>query len=306
MRRFNGIVKEIVERYPNIEVSEFLQDEMQLPRDKADLLASRIVKRYCQNSDQVTGKQQRKLFEQNEGEPTVKKSIYAPECLSEREFERFLVWLLEEQGYEVQPEKTTSGYGADLVAFKDHEKVAVQALRCPKTYAVTEAAVLLAQQAQRMHGCDKAIIISTGSFTEHAAQAAQHANIELWDRDGLLEKIAQAKKKANAPAQARFPPFEGSLKLSLLALGETKDFLIQPKADGKYDINLPGVKYPLLTFQAQNGAVTRCVFRIKYNEPVTESEGEAVITIDESGNRVGPDEEQAYIRVTQYLEQFLE
>jgi len=305
MRRFNGVIKEIVERYPNIEVSEYLQDEMQLPRDKADLLAARIIKRYCQNGEGQSEKPQRKLFQKTD-DSTQNKSVYAPERLSEKEFERFLQWLLEEQGYEVQPEKVSSGFGADLVAFKDGEKVAVQAFRCPKTHAVSEAAVLLARQAQSRHGCSKSIIVATSSFTPNATEDAQTAGIELWDKKVLQEKIAEARKSANAPVQCRFPPFEGSLQLSLLALGETKDFLIQPKADGKYDVNLPGVKYPLLTFQAQNGAVTRCIFRIKYNEPVTESEGEAVISTDESGNRVGPDEAQAYTKVTQYLEQFLE
>ena len=93
---------------------------------------------------------------------------------------------------------------------------------------------------------------------------------------------------------------------SLLRLEETKDFIIEPKADGKYDLHLPGVKYPLLTFQAIDGEVVRCVFRIKYNEPVGEFDGEALISVDRNNERIGPDGAEAYASIIKYLEQFVE
>jgi hypothetical protein len=97
--------------------------------------------------------------------------------------------------------------------------------------------------------------------------------------------------------QVNFPKYKGTLLDSLLSLGETKTFQVETKADGKYEVNLPGVKYPLLTFQVQNGAVNRCVQRIKYNEPVNEADGEVIAVADE---------EHAYGLVMQYLELFVE
>jgi hypothetical protein len=90
-----------------------------------------------------------------------------------------------------------------------------------------------------------------------------------------------------------------------LALSEIKDLVIEPQAGEKYDLYLLGVKYPLLTVQACSGVVTRCVYRIRYNEPVNEFDGEALIGSDDANNRFGPDDAQAYELITQYLEQFL-
>ena len=70
---------------------------------------------------------------------------------------------------------------------------------------------------------------------------------------------------------------------------------------------LPGIKFPLLTFQAKGDEVVRCVFRIKYNEPVGEFEGETLVGIDRSSNdRFGPDDIDAYAAIIKYLEQFVE
>ena len=69
---------------------------------------------------------------------------------------------------------------------------------------------------------------------------------------------------------------------------------------------MPGVKYPLLTFQSHGNEIVRCVFRIKYNEPVGESEGEAIINTDRKNDRFGPDGEEAYSLIIKYLEQFVE
>ncbi len=67
-----------------------------------------------------------------------------------------------------------------------------------------------------------------------------------------------------------------------------------------------GVKFPLLTFEIRAGEVSKCVFRIKFNEPVGEFEGEALIWCDRTNVRFGPDGAEAYSLITGYLEQFVE
>jgi hypothetical protein len=150
---------------------------------------------------------------------------------------------------------------------------------------------------EKIGDCPKALVITTASFTDSAKAEAEKAGVELWDNEVLQQKIKEAKNRVDLEVQVNFPKYKGTLLDSLLALGETKTFLIEAKTDGKYEVNLPGVKYPLLTFQTQNGKVTRCVQRIKYNEPVNEADGEIIAATND---------EQAYGLVMQYLELFIE
>jgi hypothetical protein len=145
--------------------------------------------------------------------------------------------------------------------------------------------------------CPKALVITPATFTDTAKAEAEKAGVELWDNEVLQQKIKEAKNRVDLEVQVNFPKYKGTLLDSLLSLGETKTFQVESKADGKYEVNLPGVKYPLLTFQVQNGAVNRCVQRIKYNEPVNEADGEVIAVADE---------EHAYGLVMQYLELFVE
>jgi HJR/Mrr/RecB family endonuclease len=302
-RKFSGILKELSQQQFPDSGAEFLADTLQIPMDKAEALVARIKKVSSQTSEEPDI---RVLVEKlSEPEPQSSQAGgYSVECLSDKEFGVFMQWLLETLGYEVQG-RCAAAWGADLTAIMNGEKIAVLAIKYPQNYALTGAAVLAAQQTQRTQGCNRAIIIATTRFTQQTAAEAQRCGIELWDSGVLAAKIAEAKEKAAQDSQqTSFPPYQGSLLLSLLSLAETKTFLVEAKAEGKYDLLLPGVKYPLLTFEAHGGVVLQCVFRIKYNEPVSEADGEQLVGADETGNRIGPQE--AYGLITQYLAQFLE
>jgi len=298
---YNGVFREICEQYPDIDLPGYLCDNLQLPLDKAELLAAKI-ERQLQKTAANKSLRSLNLTEKCPAEETSVMNVkYRVDRLSPREFEYFLKWLLSELGFEAQPEMyATTPWGIEVVATRDAKKIAVQAVRCPISHRVTQAAVQLSQETRG--DCPQALLIATAYFTPSAREAAQRAGIELWDIETLDQKIAAAKEKVDPQEQAYLPEYQGSLLQSLLALGESKIFLLEAKADGKYDLHLPGVKYPLLTFQAQNGVVTRCVQRIKYNEPVTEDQGEVIVDCE------GTDfsDEEAYRLVTQYLEQFLE
>ncbi len=306
--KFSGILKEIIERYPKIDIAEFLQEELQLPLDKAEELAKRIEKKYCQKTAAKEQNLVRTILEKTDkSESSPKASVYSVDNLSEKEFEHFTKWLLEELGYKIHPGKYAAAFGVDLVAKKDCEEIVVLARRYPKTCKVSNSMVLIAQEAKGSYGCGKSIVLATTYFTEQAIADAEKLNVELWDLDSLSKKIAEIRDKPDVEVQAHFPEYKGSLLQSLLRLGESKAFIVEPRAGGKYDLHVPGVKFPLLTFQAHSDgdAVVRCVYRIKYNEPVSEADGEALIRSDHN-NRVGPDDVQAYALIIQYLEQFLE
>lgn len=302
---YNGLIKEICEQYPNIDLPGYLADNLQLPLDKAELLAGRIEKQILQKTAEGTKQKKLTIIEPATEEEQAKTANYAVDCLVPKEFDFFLKWLLNELGYEASPEMyAPTDWGIDVVATKDGEKVAVQAIRCPRTHKVTETAIQLMQEIRG--DCPKALVISTAPFSEEAKTAAERAGIELWDAEALNQKINQAKEHANIQGKTELPPYKGTLLQSLLALEETKIFRIETRAEGKYDVTLPGVKYPLLTFQAQNGIVLYCIERIKYNEPVNEADGEVILGFDKTNQPIGPKDEEAYGVVTQYLEQFLE
>jgi HJR/Mrr/RecB family endonuclease len=302
---FNGLIKEICERYPNLDLPGYLADNLQLTLDKAEVLAARIEKQLLQKTSEGTKQNNLRVLEKALEEEPLNSCNYHVDCLSPKEFEYFIKWLLGELGYEAQPEMyAATEWGIDVVATKSGEKVVVQALRCPGTFRVTETAIRFTHEIRG--DCPKALVITTAYFTERARAAAERAGIELWDSEALNQKIAEVREHINLEVQTNFPQYKGSLLHSLLALTETKTFLIESKAEGKYDLHLPGVKYSLLTFQAQNGIVTRCILRIKYNEPISEDQGEVIIGFDETNLPIGPPDEEAYGLVLQYLEQFLE
>jgi hypothetical protein len=306
--KFSGLLKEAIEQYPKIDITEFLQERLNIPLDKAEVLAARIEKEFSLNSQCKTGQNLVKgiLEKPIKPEAPPKASAYSVDGLCQKEFEHFLKWLLEELGYEVTPEKRSGASGPDLVSAKDGEKIAIHAKRCPKNMKASNLIVSRAQDTKGACGCQRAIVITTGYFTQQAIEDAEKLGVELWDRDTLDAKIAEVRKHSELEEQSCFTQYKGSLLQSLLRLEETKDFMIEPKADGKYDLYLPGVKYPLLTFQAEGDDVIRCVFRIKYNEPVGEFAGEALIGIDRKNERFGPEGVDAYTSIIKYLEQFVE
>ncbi len=101
---------------------------------------------------------------QNEPELSPKASFYSVEYLSEKEFGHFIKWLLEKLDYKVLPENYFAESGVDLVATKDGEKIAIQAKRYPKTNKVSNSIVLKSEQAKRIYGCNRSIIIAHHIF----------------------------------------------------------------------------------------------------------------------------------------------
>ena len=192
--KFSGILAEILERYPNIDISEFLQQELQIPLYKAEELAARI-ENYCQKAtDKPVQNLVKPLLEKpSKPENSTKTNTYAVECFSEEEFEQFIVWLFKELGYDVHEERFLADLGVDLVAEKDGEKIAVQARRYPKTCRVSDSIVLLSLEAMRAYECSRSIVAATTHFTEQAKADAKKCGIELWDSDALDEKITDVR-----------------------------------------------------------------------------------------------------------------
>lgn len=303
--KFDGLLKEILAQYPNVDVADSIEDQLEIPRYKAEAMAARIEKKYLQNPAESDAGTQRSLLEKAAKPDTQPNAdFYAVECLSMREFARFTKWLLVELGYEILPEQEITLWGLSLMVTKNNQRIAVQALRCPQNFHVSDVAVFMTHEAMCKHACQTSIVITTGYFTSQASEEAQKVGFELWDKESLHEKIAVVTSEEAVAAESSLPPYRDSLLQSLLQLETNKDFMIEARVGSKYDLYLPGVRFPLLTFQAQDGVVVRCVFRIINNEAVGEYEGVALIRC-EHDVRVGPDGAEAYGLVVRYLEDYL-
>lgn len=307
-QKFNGILKEVLEQRL-IESSEVLQDALQIPLDKAEELTNRIKQKYCPENEKKEKKIVKKLVKKqaDSSKNRVKKSCYTSSVgyLSNEEFERLIVWLFEELEYEVQPELHKRYLGFDFVVRKESEKIAVLARKYSSEYKLTKAILDFTENAQRVYGCTKSIVVATTFFTDDAVSYSENMGVELWNIETIAEKIELSKRKTEVQTEKNIPKYKGTLKQSLLKLADGKDFVIESRNDGVYDLYLFGVKYPLLTFQAESEVVTKCVYRIRYNEPVEEAEGEDLIKIDDD-TRIGPTGMEAYNLIIKYLEQFLD
>jgi HJR/Mrr/RecB family endonuclease len=304
--KFNGVLKEITEAAPDFDVADFLGQSLQIADYKAEELATRIKEKYQnKKEDSDDGCALESVLEEPKGEFADRADVFPLDSLSDREFERFIKWLLVELGYEIQPDQCNVSLCFDFVAIKDEERILVQARKYPQKLMVSNFILLSTEKTKRRIGCQKAIVLATAYFTEKTIVEAEKSGVELWNIVRLSEKIDQTTRKGEVDRSVRFPEFRGSLLQSIQSLEETEQFIIEPKGGGKHDLHLLGVKVPLLTFWLQSNIVVRCIYRIRNNEPVGENEGVKLLDVDKNGCRVGPDDTKAYDSIRKYLEEAL-
>jgi len=101
------------------------------------------------------------------------------------EFENFLAKLFEKMGYDVSTTKNTGDQGADLIIIKDGLKTAVQAKRYNNK--ISNGAIQEVVAALKYYGVNNGMVITNSYFTQPAMKLAKINNIQLIDRDKLLE-----------------------------------------------------------------------------------------------------------------------
>lgn len=78
-------------------------------------------------------------------------------------------------------------YGADLIAEKEGESLAIQVKRWGQR--VSEKAVRDAAAGKAYYKCDRALVVSNNSFSVRAKRLAEAQDVELWDRERLVRAI---------------------------------------------------------------------------------------------------------------------
>lgn len=108
-----------------------------------------------------------------------------------KEFVQYLELLFERLGYSVYGD-----LGGDLVLDKNDVKTVVQAARRHKKN-VGSKAVREVVAAKAYYEAQAAMIVTNSDFTSAAVKLAKVNNVELWDRNRLVQAILKTKKKTN-------------------------------------------------------------------------------------------------------------
>ena len=125
------------------------------------------------------------------GEYTSRKtSIVDVDLMTGVEFEEFLCNYFNTHGYVCTQTKASGDQGIDLVAKKDDYVLAIQA-KC-YTGTVGNHAIMEAVAGTKYYNANQTMVITNSTFTKSAVELAAVNNVILWDRQVLIEKLANS------------------------------------------------------------------------------------------------------------------
>lgn len=125
-----------------------------------------------------------KLLKRNVG---AGKRLNKIDIMSGEDFEKYLMYNFQKRGYKVKTTPVTGDYGADLILSKKGTKICVQAKRYKSN--VGNSAVQEIVAALAYYKCDYGMVITNSYFTAAAKTLAKVNNIELWDRNRIINEF---------------------------------------------------------------------------------------------------------------------
>jgi len=137
-----------------------------------------------------------KTYQKEKYESMVLKSgISEVDEMSGLEFEYYLSLLLGELEFKVVKITPASGdYGADLIVKdQDGTKIAIQAKRYKNSVGLKAVQEIVA--ALSYYNCEKGMVITNSFLSQSAKKLAEANNIELWERELLMQKLLDVKRK---------------------------------------------------------------------------------------------------------------
>ncbi len=105
--------------------------------------------------------------------------------MSGEEFEEYLRLKFKKRGYKVEMTPASGDYGADLVCRNKDGVLIVQAKRYEGH--VGTAAVQEVAAARDFYEADRCMVVTNNYFTKNAIELADANNVELIDRDELMQ-----------------------------------------------------------------------------------------------------------------------
>ena len=105
------------------------------------------------------------------------------------DFEQFVAKLFAAMGYSTELTQQSCDQGADVIAARLNERVAIQAKRYSGT--VSNSAIQEVVAAKRVYDCTHAMVITNSEFSPSAIKLAQANGVELVDRGTLKSLISK-------------------------------------------------------------------------------------------------------------------
>lgn len=128
-----------------------------------------------------------KLFEAELDNEDITEPTFDSVSIDGYQFEEFLAQMFESHGWKVIRTPKSRDQGADLIIQDEYQRIVVQA----KKYSgvVSNSAVQEIAAARQFYNADKALVVTTGYFSQSAFDLAQANKVILWDKLKLLKFI---------------------------------------------------------------------------------------------------------------------
>jgi restriction endonuclease/uncharacterized protein DUF4124 len=114
------------------------------------------------------------------------------DSIDEAEFERYVRELLAHRGFKVVKTGDSINLGVDFIAQKNNLRYAIQIVQ--KTGSVSRVAVSDADREKHHYGCERAMVITNGYFTQDAMELSLSKGCDLVDRDTLAKWVVDFQK----------------------------------------------------------------------------------------------------------------
>ena len=109
------------------------------------------------------------------------------------QFEKLCGELLYSNGFsKIKVTQSSADYGADIIAYKDEIKYAIQCKKYSSPVGVSAIQEVIASKS--IYNCHVAVVLSNNYFTNNAVKLAEKNGVLLWGREKLVSFI----KKANS------------------------------------------------------------------------------------------------------------
>jgi len=118
-------------------------------------------------------------------------TLHSVDAMTGVEFEEFVAYLYELQGYRVERTPVSGDLGVDLIAIKNGERIAIQVKRY--TGSVGRSAVSDAVAGMAQYRCTSSIVVTNSYYTPLAKKLAYSNRCVLIDRMALSTMIGSVK-----------------------------------------------------------------------------------------------------------------
>jgi len=199
-RRLSDILSHFVTRYENS-----LDENMHTFATR--IIGDGLIKKHLESSKlinfveeeltkvQITPKKQTQKVNINSKKEI---TIYDVDRLTGTQFEKFMVKLLDANGYSKSEVTGKAGdQGGDILTYADDEKIIIQAKNYALNRKVPNDAVQEVLGAIAYYGADKGVAVTNSFFTPSAMELAEVNNIALWDRRIVTQLIEGLNEKKN-------------------------------------------------------------------------------------------------------------